>query len=71
MSWSFSIAFTEESVTNLLASVDSMAGDLPAATVGFVPTVFDGWDVGLVCNVLCLLVFFVCFIYAGRPRFGS
>ena len=40
-----------------------MARFLPAATVGFIPTVFVGWDVGWVCRRSGLLEFFAFFIY--------
>jgi hypothetical protein len=39
--------------------------------VGFVPTVFVGWAVGLLCDVLSLLVFCVLVIGACVLRFGS
>ncbi len=50
--------------TILSACGSFVAGDLPAATVGYVPTVFVGWDVSLVCRVLSLLAFYVPFICA-------
>ncbi len=55
----------------LLVSVVLMAGGLPAATDGYVPSDFVGWDVGLVCRVLCLLAFSVSFICACLWRFES
>jgi hypothetical protein len=48
----------------LSVRVGFMAGFLPAATVGFIPTVFVGWVVGLVCGVSGLLEFFASFICA-------
>ena len=42
--------------------VGVMARFLPAATVGFIPTVFVGWVVGLVCRKSGLLEFFAVFI---------
>ncbi len=39
----------------------SMAGGLTAATVGYVPTAFVCWGVGLVCRVSCLMAFCVLF----------
>ena len=43
----------------------------PVATIGFVPTVFIGWGVGLVYDGLSLLVSSVRFICVGCFRFGS
>ena len=71
MLWYICIALTGGSEPILPTSVGLMAGGLPAATVGPDPTVFVGWDVSLVCNVLCLLIFFVRFVCAGMLRFGS
>jgi len=63
------------SCTILVACVGLMAGGLPVAAVGSVPTVFVGWDVGwdvgLVCRVLCILAFSVPFICACLSRFES
>ena len=41
-----------------------MSGGLPAATVGFVPTVFVCCGVGLVCRVVCLMAVWVLSICA-------
>ena len=48
----------------LSACAGLVAGFLPAATVGSIPTVFVGWVVGLMCIVSCLLEFFASFICA-------
>jgi hypothetical protein len=55
----------------LSACVGLVAGCLPAATLGSVPTVFVGWDVGLVFGVSCLLTFYVSFICACLSSFES
>ncbi len=48
-----------------------VASGRPAATVEYIPTVFAGFGVGLVCNVLSLLVFCVRIICASLLRFRS
>ena len=55
----------------LLACVGLLAGCLLAATVGYIPTDFVGWDVGLVCGVSCPLAFSVSFICACLSSFES
>ena len=68
---SICLSFPEGSGVVLSACVDVMAGFLPAATVGSVPTVFVGWVVGWVCIVSCLLEFFVSFICVCLKRLDS
>ena len=51
--------------------VGMLFGFLPAATVGFIPTVFVGWVVGLVCGVAGLLEFFASFIGVSLLGFKS
>ena len=48
-----------------------VAGCLPAATFGYVLTIFVGWEVGLMCVVSCLLTFSVSFICACLSSFES
>ena len=38
------------------------SGSWPAVTVGYVPTVFVCWGVGLVCRAVCLMAFCVLYI---------
>jgi len=46
---SICIAFAGGGGDTIMSAYDGlMAGDLPAATVGFVPNVVFGWDVGLI-----------------------
>ncbi len=40
-----------------LACGGLMSGGLPAATAGYVPTVFVCWGVGMVCRVLYAMAF--------------
>jgi len=58
------IEITGGDVADLLVSVSLMASGWPSATVGYVPTIFVGWGVDLVCRVFCLLVYSVRFICA-------
>ena len=60
---SFCTVFLGGSGVVLSVRVGVMAGFLPAARVGSIPTVFVGWIVGLVCGVshrLELCASFIC-----------
>ena len=46
-----------------------VSGGWPAAPVGYVPTVFVCWGVGLVCRVVCLMAFRVLFTCAWLAIF--
>ncbi len=65
MACAFCIFFPGGSGVVLSLRVGVMVGFLLAATVGFIPTVFVGWVVGLVCGVSGLLEFFAAFIDAS------
>jgi len=54
-----------------LACGGLMSDGLPVATVGYVPTIFVCWGVGLVCRVLCPMALCVLSICAWLSRFIS
>ncbi len=68
---SFCIVFLGGSGVVLSVRVGMMASFLPAATDGSIPTVFDGWAVGLMCGVSGLLELCASFICACLLCFKS
>jgi len=65
---SFCIFFPGRCGVVLSVRVGVMSNFLPAATVGFIPTVFIGWVVGLVCRrsgLLEFFAFFICYVVFG------